>query len=153
MPGVAGSTTVPTGIASQYRAEPADVIEVRVRRHQHVDGVGAFALQQRNHPALTGVEALIPGPGIDHDEMAVRRAQHRGVALAHVHKMQRQSARARLRHPQVGHQRDPHPRRPGEQQPARCERSRCPWRGVAQHSSSRSRSQGTALPGTAFMTK
>ena len=103
---------------SQYRAKPAHMVEVRMRRHQHVDGFGAFALKQRHDPALAGVEALIAWPGIDDDEMPVGCAQYRSVTLAHVHKMQRQPARARLRHPEVGYQCDPHARRPGQQQPA-----------------------------------
>ena len=119
LPGVAGSTTVPTGSVAAPR---------QTRRHDRAWACDATSTsmasapsrcEQRDHPALARVEMLVARAGVDHDEMPVRRAQHRGVSLAHVHKMQRQAARARLRQPEVGHQcRSRHrPRRPAARRP------------------------------------
>src|SRR5213080_1038441 len=72
------------GEVLDYGREPAQVISIAMRRHDQRDPPGTVATQERDHDPSPRVAPRDPRASIDRDPAAVRRSQHRRVALAYI---------------------------------------------------------------------
>src|SRR5438067_1132862 len=72
------------GEVLDYGREPAQVISIAMRRHDQRDPPGTVATQERDHDPSPRVDPRDPRVSIDRDPAAVRRSQHRRVALAYI---------------------------------------------------------------------